>query len=209
MILKVTIVDDHQLFAEGVKLMTNELDNFKVIGIAKDGEELLRFINEGKKPDIVILDICMPKVDGLEVGRKLKLMLPECKIILCSMYYKPELKTKIEALNPDAILSKNTSAAEFEEALTCVAEGGNYRSEYSRSVEDCTENIHNEDVFYLVSKFTEREKELVELLKKGYSAKKIASILKISTNTVNNHKANIYQKLNINTVSQLLSIVIK
>jgi two-component system response regulator NreC len=206
--IKVLIVDDHQLFREGIVTLLFSAENIEVIAQAEDG---LDAIEKAKhyKPDVVILDIAMPRMNGIEATKKLKAQIPGIKIITLSMHSEKQYVKGVLEAGADGYLLKNCTYRQLTDAIQSVYDGKKYLSE------DITAMIING---YLTpsgseaseyEKLSDREKELFLLFAEGKSTREIGDLLFISVKTVNTHKQNILEKLELKSNADLIKYALK
>jgi len=206
-LIKVIVVDDHELFRQGVVMVINKMDNSKVVGEASDGKAFLRLLNS-IKPDIVFMDIRMPEMNGVDATTEAIARYPELKIIALSMFGEEEYLQKMINAGAVGFLLKNSSIDEIERAISTVMEGKNcysnellgyFTNKYISKKPDDTSNI----------KLTRRELEVLALVAQGMSNQDIADKLFISKRTVDGHKANLIQKTGSKNIVDLLIYAIK
>ncbi len=208
--INILIADDHLLFA---KLMSNLLlsaNNVNIAGIASDGEETLKMIGE-KKIDIVLLDIGMPKIDGLQVLKELKSNYPGIKIIVVSSRNDAWLIKK--SLNTGALGYLTKSANDFEvlEAIKTVYNGESYCSQDTMKsiVNGFTHKNGDRDYSEKYQMLTRREKEILKSIASELTTNQIADSLNISIRTVETHRKNILQKLDVRNTVGLMKVAVK
>jgi DNA-binding NarL/FixJ family response regulator len=207
--IKVILVDDHKMFREGLKFALSQMDGIEVIGEASDGRQFLAVLKE-KSPDVVLMDISMPKMDGVEATQKALELNPDIKIITLSMFSDPEYYQKMVAVGTKGFLVKETGIDELKKAIEIVFEGGTYFSQ--QLLQNIIVNISNPVVKSSRSKvveLTKREEEVLEFICKGYSNKEIADSLFISQKTVEGHKSNLMDKTNTKSAINLMLFAIK
>lgn len=212
---KVLIVDDHSVVIEGIKTLLSGEANFEVVGSATDGLQALSLI-KSMKPDIVILDISMPRLDGIDAAREIKQYDENIRIVVYSMSGSKEHITGLFKKGVSAYVLKEEPLSELRSALNVVRDGATF---YSKSVQEILrEHIKNlelgkrKDVEYMrdgVARLSVREKEVFVLLADGLTPKEIGKRLGISPKTVETHKYNIMDKLEVNSVAQLTKIAVK
>ncbi|MFJ7831949.1 response regulator [Peribacillus sp. NPDC097284] len=216
----IIIIDDHQLFREGVKRILDFESSFDVVAEGDDGSEAMDLVEE-YKPDVVIMDINMPNMNGVEATKMLVQRYPDTKVIILSIhddenYVQHALKTGAQGY-----LLKEMDADALIDAVRVVAEGGSYLhpkvthnlvKEYRRLA---AEEGADRDSLYAVEirrplhLLTRRECEVLQLLADGKSNRAIGETLYISEKTVKNHVSNILQKMNVNDRTQAVVMAIK
>ena len=204
---KVILVDDHKLFRKGLRMLVDSLDLFEVSGEASNGNEFLELLDQGK-PDIVMLDIAMPEMDGIEAARLALVKHPDLKIITISMFGDQGYYFKMVDAGVKGFLLKNSDFTEVKLALETVVEGGNYFSrELLMNLVTALKNTPA--VSAPESPLSEREKEVLRLICKGMSTQRIAASLSLSKRTVDSHRANILSKTNCRNTASLVAYAIK
>lgn len=199
--IKIIIADDHALFRDGLKSLLDKYDGIEVMGVVADGEELLKEMDEGNIPDIILLDISMPKVNGFEALKELKKKFPEVKSIAISMHDDGNYIAKCVKAGAFGYLLKNTDESELIDAILQVDKGVKY---YNKDISErmihvmATEGLD-------VKKLSTKEKEILKLLAEGHTTKEIASRHYISTRTVETHRANMLKKLDVKNTAELIN----
>jgi DNA-binding NarL/FixJ family response regulator len=205
---KVILVDDHTLFRNGLRILVNMLEDYQVVGEASNGKQFLDLI-EKNLPDLVLLDISMPVMDGIEAATIAQKLYPNLKIITLSMYGEEDYYYKMVNAGVKGFLLKNSDIKEVHTALDIVYEGGSFFSSELlqnlvnslKSTSKSQEEIHTE--------LSEREMEILVLICKGYSNQEIGDKLFISKRTVDKHRANILEKSESKNTAQLVVYAIK
>jgi DNA-binding NarL/FixJ family response regulator len=205
--LNIIIVDDHEFFRNGLKMVINRLKFARVIGEATNGSEFLALLAK-KEPDIVLIDIQMPVMNGIEATRKALEEYPDLKILALTMFDDEEYVQSMIDAGAKGFLLKNITKEVLDQALQAIQSGNNY---YSPELwEFFTKKVVREprpdddDV-----QLTRREKEILALICDGLSNKEIADRLSISERTVIGHKSNLLSKTNTKSSVGLLSYAIK
>jgi DNA-binding NarL/FixJ family response regulator len=204
--IKILIVDDYEIFRGGLKMMVNRFKNFKVVAEASGGEEFLELIDKGL-PDIVLMDIQMPGMNGIEATDKALKKYPDLKIIALSMFNEDNYVDSMINSGVRGFLLKNINKEKLEKALETVYKGGNYYSE--ELWEFFTRRVQNEKPSDDIVKLTKRELEILTMISKGMSNKEIADKLFLSERTVIGHKSNILAKTNCDNTLRLLLYAVK
>ena len=207
---KILIVDDHRVVTEGIKSSLQEHPEFEVVGEAVDGLEAVEFV-KSSRPDIVIMDISMPNLNGVEATRQIKEFDPEIGIVIYTMYSDKEFVIDLFKAGISAYVLKDDPLADLILALKAVEGGGTYFSTMTptillRHMEELENKTTEEDFFDILS---QREKEVFLLLAEGKAIKKIAGELFISPKTVESHKYNIMEKLQATSIVDLTKIAIR
>ena len=205
--IRVVLADDHVFVRDGIKSLLENEANIVVVGEATDGLEALKMV-EMNQPDLLILDIRMPNMTGIEVVEKLRSQNNHVKIVMLSMHESEEYVLKSIKAGADGYLLKGSSKEEFLKALHTVAEGGKYFSGDISSIligQLTNPNMasevkltHNEEMM-----ITKREKEILTLLLSGKGNKEIAEVLDISKRTAEVHRFNLMKKLKVKNLIEL------
>lgn len=207
--IKILIVEDHELFREGLKFVLNESSKFEVIADAANGEEFL-FKLEKNKPDIVLMDIEMPKINGIEASVLAIAKFPKLKIIVLSSYGDEVYYSDMIKAGVLGFVLKKAGINELEKAIETVFSGGNFFSqELLQKAVGMSANISDEPFNDFGIKLSKRENEVLMLISKGYSNIEISEKLFISPSTVNNHRSNLLSKTNTKNTASLLMFAIK
>ncbi|WP_321286301.1 response regulator transcription factor [uncultured Sunxiuqinia sp.] len=204
---KIILVDDHTLFRNGLRILLNNLPGYQISAEAANGLEFLNLLETGI-PDLVLLDIDMPVMDGIEAARKAVRKYPDIKIITLSMYGEEDYYYKMVDAGVKGFLLKNSDISEVKTALQTVVEGGTYfSSELLQTLVSSlrTKSQHHEKQHIL----SEREIEILILICKGFSNQEIADQLYISKRTVDKHRSNILDKSESKNTAQLVMYAIK
>ncbi|WP_409290532.1 response regulator [Peribacillus sp. SCS-26] len=216
----IVIIDDHQLFREGVKRILDFEPSFEVVAEGDDGSEAMGLVEENN-PDVVIMDINMPDINGIEATRQLVEKYPESKVIILSIHDDENYVTHALKTGARGYLLKEMDADALVEAVKVVADGGSYLhpkvthnlvSEYRRlAAVEGKEKDHRPayEIRRPLHLLTRRECEVLQLLADGQSNRGIGETLYISEKTVKNHVSNILQKMNVNDRTQAVVLAIK
>jgi len=205
--LNLMIVDDHKLFREGLKLLLRNLDEVGEVWEAADGEIFLQMIRTCD-PDLVLMDIEMPRVNGIDATTKALEQFPDMKIIALSMYGDEEYFQKMVDAGVCGFLMKNSEFSEVKKAIQNVVQGNNYFTEeilYKLVNRFKTRSPVQEPMVIL----SDREQEVLLLICKGLSNQEIADQLFISKRTVDHHRASLLTKTNTRNAASLVIYAIK
>lgn len=193
--LRIVIADDHPIFRDGFKLLLKNQDELELVGEAENGRDLLNLVS-AEHPDIAIVDIVMPVMDGIEACRQLSRIHPEVKVIALSMFNDDHMLVDMLEAGARGYLLKNTNKQEFMRAALDVWAGRNYycastSARVARLIAD-SKIVPNRKK--IVRKFTERELQIVKLICEQCSNKEIAVRLGLSSRTVESHRERILEK---------------
>lgn len=206
--IKLFLVDDHQMLLDGIKALLKGDKNFEVVGEASSSVNALEEIAK-KIPDILITDINMPGISGIELARKTKEQFPAIKILALSMFGEKEMISEMLDAGVNGYILKSTGREELVSALKKISEGGMFFSEevgaeMMRAMSERAKMKQESPDPHL----TAREKEIIKLIAKEYSNAQIADELFISERTVETHRKNIFRKTNTKTVVGLIKYAI-
>lgn len=206
---KIILADDHVMFRQGVKKIIDESKEVVVIGEAADGAELLEILSE-RTPDMVVADISMPNIDGVEATRKIKHHYPQVKILILSMHKEKEYLYQALSAGADGYLLKEDTASDIFSATETIRKGSCYLSPlFSSEVAEDLMAYYRGDSLLASDALTNREREVLKLVAEGKSSKEIADILYISPRTVQHHRENITKKLNAVSIADLVKYAIR
>lgn len=207
---KVLIAEDHQMLREGLKSMLVKRDDLEVAGEAVDGLDALRRVKR-VKPDLLLLDMSMPRMNGLSVLLDVKAYQPEIKVLVLTIHESEQYVLEAFEAGADGYCSKNDSRDELMFAIDSVLAGNVYLSpSIAKNVLDgFLEKRKKSETDSAWDDVTQREREILKLLAEGYTNKEIAAMLYISVKTVEKHRANIMNKLDLHNVPNLTSLAIE
>jgi two-component system, NarL family, nitrate/nitrite response regulator NarL len=206
--IRVIIADDHQMFIDGIKsLLVNE-KGIKVVGQALNGKEVIALL-EKEPADIVLLDVNMPEMDGIEATKLIRQRFPTVKILMLTMYNNHEFVFGLMNAGASGYILKNTGRTELLDAIKSVNEGKTF---YSKEVtETILQNFSKKPAEQRAeaAHLTEREKDVLKLIAQEYNTQEIAAELFISTNTVETHRKNLLSKLQAKNIAGLVKFAIQ
>jgi two-component system, NarL family, response regulator DegU len=218
MATNIVIIDDHQLFREGVKRILEFEPSFNVVAEGDDGSEAVNLI-ESHEPDVVLMDINMPEINGVEATRELMNKYPQTKVIILSIHDDENYVNHALKTGALGYLLKEMDSEALVDAVKVVAEGGSYVhpkvthnlvAEYKRLANaQNTGGFQQSEVRRPLHLLTRRECEVLQMLADGKSNRGIGEALYISEKTVKNHVSNILQKMNVNDRTQAVVTAIK
>ena len=207
----IILADDHVLVRQGLRRILEGMPELEVVGEANDGLELLALL-DSLVPDIVILDIFMPNLRGIEAIYEIKKIRPEVKILILTMHKDKEYLYLALSAGAKGYLLKEDADKELFSAIEKVRQGKTYISpHFSEEIVDDLVQVGRggAKTVFEVDPLTPREREVLKLIAEGKSSKEIAQLLFISVPTANNHRANIMGKLGVNKATDLVKYAIR
>lgn len=203
--IRILLADDHTLICAAFQKLLEP--QYEVVGSVGDGHALLAAAAE-LRPDLVLVDVGMPLLNGLDAGRELKKVMPGVKLIFLTMNPDPDVASEAFRIGATGYLLKNSQASELLQAVHDVVRGKSYvTSQVSQAMEKTF--IRDPRALSRPKHLTDREREVVQLLAEGRPAKEIADILQITIRTVRFHKSRIMEELGISSTAELVQYAIK
>lgn len=208
--IRVLIADDHGIVRKGLRLQLEQNSAFEVVGEASEGREAVRMAEE-LLPDVVIMDIAMPNLNGIQATAQLVKRNPQIGVIILSMYSDETYLTRTLAVGAKGYLLKENADADLYEAVKTVAQGKPFFSPAIAStlLEDYMRQLQQRGLQDSYDLLTDREKEILQLLAEGRSNKEAASLLNLSTNTVETHRTRIMQKLGLHSSAEIVLYAVR
>jgi len=209
MSLKVLLADDHQISNEGLRVLLERGGKFEVVGMVNSGREVERMVRR-LGPDLVIMDIGMPELNGIEAARKLRRLHPKVTIIALTMHDDRRYVSAMMGAGVRAYILKENAVEELELAIKTVAAGEIYISKALREkYQDQLSEIISGSEQSLPDILTGREREVLQLLAEGKKTTQIGELLHVSAKTIETHRSNIMKKLRLNTLADLTRYAIR
>jgi len=207
--VRIVIAEDHTILREGLRLLLSSDPNFEIVGEAEDGREAIRCV-EKLKPDLILTDLSMPRMNGMEAIREIKKISPKSKVLVLTVHKAEEYVLGTFQAGADGYLLKESTHVELVTAVNKVLSGKRYITpEISEKViEGYLEGKKTLKSKTSFETLTSREREILKLIAEGYRNKEIADDLCISVKTVEKHRANLMEKLNLHNVQALTAFAI-
>jgi len=210
--INVFVVDDHQIFLDGIVSLLDDEPNIKIAGTAHNGKQAIERI-KNLKVDVVLMDINMPEMDGLEATKQLKKTNPDLKILMLTMHSEPRFIKESLEIGAKGYVMKNISKDDLIKAIETVYQDKSFLDQDTQEklINSISSGEDDDDRNYdeLAAQITQRELEILQLIALGLTSQDIATKLFISKNTVETHRKNMLAKLNVNNTAALLKIAYK
>jgi len=208
--IRIIVADDHAVMRRGLRLILEQQVDFQVLGEANDGREAMSMA-ESLKPDVAVLDITMPNLNGIEAARQISAKHPGVAIVILSMHADEGYVLRALKAGARGYLLKESPEADFIQAVRAVSEGKAFFSPaVSRMlVEDYVRQLQDKDIEDSYELLTPREREILQLIAEGKSNKDVANLLNLSLYTVETHRGNMLEKLNLHSVPELILYAVR
>jgi len=209
MIVKILLADDHKMMREGLSSLLNKQPNISVVGQAVNGREAVQLV-EKLDPHIVVMDVSMPDLNGIDATRQITTRSPQTKVIALSMHGDRQFVAEMFRAGASGYLLKDSAFEELTNAIRTVARNETYIAPKINgfSIEDYTNNPSSQDPL-LAPRLTEREREVLQMIAEGKGTKEIAAELFLSSKTVETHRQHLMDKLEMYTVAELTKFAIR
>ncbi|MCH2172621.1 response regulator transcription factor [Myxococcota bacterium] len=205
---RIVVADDHRIVRAGICKLLETREDFEVVGEASDGEEAVRIILE-KEPDVALMDIWMPRLSGIDATRRIEKLGTTTKVLVLSMHENRNYVEEVLKAGASGYVVKNADSEDLLAAIDAVCAGGSYLSpSITQQVVDVIARPQSE-VGAGIAALTDREREVLGLIAEGLSSKEIAAMLGVSLKTVDSHRSNLMDKLDIHKVSGLVRFAIR
>jgi DNA-binding NarL/FixJ family response regulator len=208
--IRILLADDHTIIRSGLRLLLEQQTDFKVVAEASDGREAVELVSK-HHPEVAVLDIGMPQLNGIEATQQITSKEPQTQVVILSMHADEGYVLRALKAGAHAYILKNSAEADLIRAVRTVADGKSFFSpaiskmlleDYVRRIKD----KHVEDSYDLL---TPREREVLQLIAEGRTNKEVANVLHVSVYTVDAHRGNILQKLNLHGVPELILYAVR
>jgi two-component system response regulator NreC len=205
--IKILLVDDHAIMRDGIKALLSIYDDIEVVGEASEGREAIEMARE-LNPDVVVMDISMPGMDGLEVTRRLTKRNPGMKVIILTQHDNREYILSAIKVGAAGYIPKKALGSDLVSAIRAVHSGDSflYPSAAKTLIDDYRKQAEQPDIY---ESLTEREREILKLIAEGLTSREIANALYISQKTVQGHRTKIMEKLDLHNRTELIKYAIR
>jgi two-component system response regulator NreC len=208
--IRIILADDHVVMRNGLRLLLERQPNFEVVGEAADGRQTVEICDK-MKPDVLVLDIAMPNLNGIEAARQISGKWPQIAIVILSMHSDESYVLRALKAGARAYLLKDSAEADLINAIRAVSERKAFFSPAISKmlVDDYVRRLEQRGVEDSYELLTTREREILQLLAEGKANKEVAVMLNLSLYTVETHRGNILQKLNLHSVPELILYAVR
>jgi two-component system, NarL family, response regulator NreC len=209
-VVRILVADDHTLFRQGLRRVLQEQPGWEVVAEANDGAEAVRKVIE-LEPHVVILDIAMPRLNGVDATRQIVRRLPAVRILIVSMYSDEVFISQALQAGAHGFLLKDSADSDLVRAVTDLVNGKSFFSPAVSKVvlDDYVRQLAARGVTDRFDTLSEREREVFQLIAEGHSNKDIAGVLHLSPGTVETHRARIMEKLDIHSVAEIVLYAVR
>lgn len=205
---RILLADDHKMMREGLKALLDAEPHIQVIGEAENGNSVIEMANK-LSPHVIVMDVAMPDLNGIEATRQITKENPHTRIVGLSAHADEHFVTEMLKAGASAYLLKHTAYEELVQAVNAVMKGKTYLSpDIARTVVDT--RVHSTDAANSAfAVLTDREREVLQLLSEGLTTKEMASKLGVSVKTIETHRRNIMEKLNLHSIAELTKYALR
>lgn len=206
--IRVVLADDHSLFRAGIQALLTQIDGVDVIGEADNGRKALELVR-ANTPDVVLMDIAMPEMNGLETASRVTKEFPGVRVIMLSMHAGEEYVMQALRAGASGYLLKDAATSELELAVRAVARGETYLTPTisKRVIDDYL--MRTTGTSNSTDQLTKRQREILQLIAKGYTSKEMAQMLNLSPKTIETHRTQLMKQLDIHDVAGLVRYAIR
>ena len=205
--IRILVVDDHAIMRDGIRALLGLHDDIEVVGEASEGKEAVEKAQE-LTPDVVIMDIAMPRMDGLEATRRIRKKSPKMKVLVLTQHDNKEYMLSVIKAGASGYILKRALGSELVSAIRAVQQGDSflYPSAAAALIEDYLQHPREEEPY---EQLTAREREILKLIAEGHTSREIADMLFLSLKTVLGHRSKIMEKLNLHNRTELIKYAMR
>jgi DNA-binding NarL/FixJ family response regulator len=208
--IRIVLADDHTIIRSGLRLLLEQQADFKVVAEGEDGRQAVQLVAK-HHPDVVILDIGMPQLNGIEATRQIVAQEGHRNVVILSMHSDESYVLRALKAGARAYILKNAAEADLIRAVRAVSEGKSFFSPVISKMllEDYVRQVREKEVEDSYDLLTPREREILQLLAEGKTNKEVASVLGLSPHTVETHRGNILEKLHLHSAAELILYAVR
>ena len=207
--LRILLADDHTVVRQGLRKVLEERPEWQVVAEAGDGREAVR-LAEQHKPDVAVVDVAMPLLNGIEATRQITRRAPQTKVLVLSMYSDEAYVTQMLKAGATGYLLKDSADVDLLQAVQAVSQGKSFFSPaVARLMSDDYARQRGEDAVDRYESLSEREREIFQLVAEGKTNKEMAALLFISPSTVETHRARIMEKLDLHSAAEIVLYAVR
>ena len=208
--IRVLIVDDHTLVRDGIRALLALVSDIEVVGEAANGKEALEKVQE-LSPDVVLMDLSMPIMSGLEATRRIRKVFPKTRVLALTQYDDSEYVIPVIEAGARGFVTKMMAFSELASAIQAAYNGDSYLSPSAAAalIEECQQKVNTDGDKDPYQQLTDREREVLKLIAEGHTAREIADMLVVSPKTVEWYKTSLMNKLNIHNKTDLIKFAIR
>ena len=208
--IRILLADDHTVIRSGLKLLLERQADFVVVGEAEDGRKAIQ-LAESLQPDVIVMDVAMPNLNGIEATRQITTALPKVAVVVLSMHSDESYVMRALKAGAKGYLLKDSAEADLIQAIRTVVTGKSYFSAAVSKMllEDYVQNLRQRGIEDSYDLLTPREREVLQLAAEGKSNKESAALLNLSAYTVETHRTNLMQKLGLHSVPELILYAVR
>lgn len=203
--IRILLADDHAVVRQGFKMILSSQSDMEIVGEAGNGREVVE-LAENLKPDIVVMDVAMPELNGIEATRRLATSVPHARVVALSMHKDNVYVREILRAGARGYLLKDSVAGDLVSAIRAVAQGEGY---ISPAVSNAVLDDYRKHVTNPIDLLSSREREVLQMLAEGKTNKEIAVVLNLSVYTVDAHRGRIMEKLNVHSINELVRFAVR
>jgi two-component system, NarL family, response regulator NreC len=203
--IRILLADDHAVVRQGFKMILSSQSDMEIVGEAGNGREAVELAEE-LKPDIVVMDVAMPELNGIEATRRLASSVPHARVVALSMHKDNVYVREILRAGARGYLLKDSVAGDLVSAIRAVAQGEGY---ISPAVSNAVLDDYRKHVTNPIDLLSSREREVLQMLAEGKTNKEIAVVLNLSVYTVDAHRGRIMEKLNVHSINELVRFAVR
>jgi two-component system, NarL family, response regulator NreC len=203
--IRILLADDHAVVRHGFKMILGAQPDMEIVGEAGNGREAVE-LTEQLKPDIVVMDVAMPELNGIEATRRVAASVPHARVIALSMHKDSVYVREVLRAGARGYLLKDSGSADLVAAVRAVAQGEGY---LSPAISNAVLDDYRKHVSNPIDLLTSREREVLQMLAEGKTNKEIAGVLNLSVYTVDAHRGRIMEKLNLHSINELTRFAVR